>query len=200
MRATSPGWRDPRLWIGIVIVAASVVVGARVLAAADDSVAVWALRSDAGPGEHLTDDDLVEHQVRFDDDGDLDRYFEVSDPLPDDLTLLRGAGKGELLPRSALGGTKESDTVEVSLEVSPGQVPRSVTTGSTVDVYLVAKSRPAEPALAGVTVVDVPAADDTFAPAGLQQVVVAVPSDDVAGFYKALGGLDDPLISIVRRD
>ena len=38
-----PGWRDPRLWIGVAIVAVSVVVGSRLLAAADDSVAVWAL-------------------------------------------------------------------------------------------------------------------------------------------------------------
>ena len=42
LRGQRPAWRDPRLWIGIVLVAASVVVGARVLAAADDTVQVWA--------------------------------------------------------------------------------------------------------------------------------------------------------------
>ena len=42
MRGHRPAWRDPRLWIGVVLVAASVVAGARLLAAADDTVQVWA--------------------------------------------------------------------------------------------------------------------------------------------------------------
>jgi hypothetical protein len=36
-RATTPGWRDPRMWVGIAIVAASVVIGALVLGASDDA-------------------------------------------------------------------------------------------------------------------------------------------------------------------
>src|SRR6478736_5540715 len=55
VRATRPGWRDPRLWVGVLIVAVSVVAGARVLAAADDTVAVWAVAADAGPGAALTE-------------------------------------------------------------------------------------------------------------------------------------------------
>ena len=47
-----PGWRDPRLWIGIAIVAVSVVAGARLLAAADDSVTVWAAAADLGGRRH----------------------------------------------------------------------------------------------------------------------------------------------------
>ena len=35
-RVARPGWRDPRLWIGLLIVAGSVVLGARLLAAVDD--------------------------------------------------------------------------------------------------------------------------------------------------------------------
>ena len=34
---------DPRLWVGVAIVAVCVVAGARLLAAADDTVAVWAV-------------------------------------------------------------------------------------------------------------------------------------------------------------
>ncbi|WP_299052203.1 hypothetical protein [uncultured Nocardioides sp.] len=36
-RARTPGWRDPRLWIGVLIVAVSVVVGVRLVSSADDS-------------------------------------------------------------------------------------------------------------------------------------------------------------------
>jgi hypothetical protein len=44
LRVRRPGWRDPRLWIGVVLVAGSVVAGARLLAAADDTVQVWSPR------------------------------------------------------------------------------------------------------------------------------------------------------------
>ena len=49
-RVRRPGWRDPRLWIGVVLVAGSVVAGARLLAAADDTVQVWAAATDLGAG------------------------------------------------------------------------------------------------------------------------------------------------------
>src|SRR5204862_159603 len=51
LRAHRPGWRAPRLWIGIVLVAACVVVGARVLAAADDTVQVCAAAGHLGAGQ-----------------------------------------------------------------------------------------------------------------------------------------------------
>src|SRR5687768_11311810 len=51
VRATRPGWRDPRLWVGILIVAVSVVAGARLLAAADDTVTVWTAVRDMGAGD-----------------------------------------------------------------------------------------------------------------------------------------------------
>ena len=49
-RAASAGWRDPRLWVGVVLVVGSVVVGARVLATADDHTSVWVAARDLAPG------------------------------------------------------------------------------------------------------------------------------------------------------
>ncbi len=49
-RSRRPGWRNPRLLLGIVLVAGSVVLGARLLAAADDTVAVWAVAADLPTG------------------------------------------------------------------------------------------------------------------------------------------------------
>lgn len=209
VRATSPGWRDPRLWIGVVIVAASVLVGARVLAAADDTISVWALEADAGAGDLITDDDLVTQRIRFADGADRDRYFTVGDELPADLRLLRGLGQGELLPRAAVGSSDDSDTVEISLEVSPGLVPTSVAPGSVVDVYLVAapadgrghrgpRADDAQSALSSVTVVDAPPLGDSFGPSGTRQLVLAVAAEDVPGFYALLGSLDAPVISVAR--
>ena len=84
-RVGSSPCRDPRLWIGIVLVAASVVVGARVLAAADDTVQVWAAARDLGAGQRVEADDLVAQRVRFADADALGGYFTVDDELPADL-------------------------------------------------------------------------------------------------------------------
>ena len=82
VRATTPGWRDPRLWIGVAIVAVSVVAGARLLASADDTVAVWAVIDDMGAGDLVSESDLEVRRVRFADDADLARYFRADDQLP----------------------------------------------------------------------------------------------------------------------
>jgi hypothetical protein len=208
VRARTPGWRDPRLWIGIAIVAVSVVAGARLLASADDTVAVWATASDMGAGDLVTEADLEVRRVRFADGEDLDRYFRADDELPADLQLTRGVGAGELLPRAAVGAAAEGDRLQVSIEVAPGRVPTAVDSGAVVDVYVLDPggadpgrgSRDLEgldPALAEATVVDAPAPDASFgATSGLRQLVLAVPEEEVAGFYALLGSMQDPAIHV----
>ena len=66
-RATAPGWRDPRLWIGVAIVAASVLAGALVLGTSDDTVPVWAAADSLGAGHTLTAGDLTVRRVGFAD-------------------------------------------------------------------------------------------------------------------------------------
>ena len=138
LRGQRPAWRDPRLWIGIVLVAASVVVGARVLAAADDTVQVWAAARDLGAGQRVEADDLVAQRVRFADADALEGYFTVDDELPADLELTRSVAGGELLPRGAVGTPDETGLVEVPVAVEPELVPPSVAPGDVVDVYVVA--------------------------------------------------------------
>jgi hypothetical protein len=195
-RATRSGWRDPRLWIGLLIVAVSVVAGARLLAAADDTVSVWAVAADAGPGARLDPADLVAHRVRFADDGDLAGYFTVDDELPADLGLTRGVGAGELLPRDAVGAAEDADTVELPVAVDAEQVPQSVQSGSVVDVYLLGRDGPL---LTEATVVDAPPLESTFgATTGRRQLVLAVPADDATEFLDALGRVREPVLTVVR--
>lgn len=207
VRSSSPGWRDPRLWVGVAIVAASVLVGSRVLAAADDTVQVWAVAADVEQGERLTEDDLVARRLRFADTADLDRYYRVGDVLPDDLTLARGLGGGELLPRTAVGPADDAGTVTVSLAVDPLVVPSAIGPGSVVDVYVTGDpaargaATPREagtPALQDVRVVAAADGDESFAPGGERQVELAVPEDDVAGLYDLLGSLTSPVVSLAQ--
>lgn len=196
-RATRSGWRDPRLWIGLLIVAVSVVAGARLLAAADDTVSVWAVATDAGPGTRLDPGDLVAHRVRFADAGDLAGYFTADDELPAELRLTRGVSAGELLPRDALGTADTADTVELPVAVDAEQVPPSVRSGSVVDVYLLGKGGPL---LTEATVVDAPPLESTFgSTTGRRQLVLAVPADSAATFLGALGRAREPVLTVVRR-
>ncbi len=214
VRAHAPGWRDPRLWIGVVLVACSVVVGARVLAAADDTVAVWAVASDMGAGDEVRAADLVASRVRFADQTDLAAYFVADEELPAALELLRGVGAGELLPRAAAGRAGENGTVEVPVAVDSAQVPPAVRAGSVVDVYVLATAPSARadgdgglgrrasgraPVLDGVTVVDAPSAAETLGAGGERQLVLAVAADDVGAFFGLLGALETPSLTVVRR-
>lgn len=214
IRTSRPGWRDPRLWIGIAIVAACVVVGARVLGAADETVGVWALRADAGTGAVLSRSDLEVHQVRFATGQDLAGYLRADDPLPGQLPLTRPVGGGELLPRAAIAAEAPTDTVQLPLAVDPAQVPPAVRSGSVVDVYLVGRevgtgagstsgalgTGPATPALSAVTVVSAPSADEVFGSGQThRQLTLAVSEKRAQAFFGLLGGLTDPTITVVLR-
>lgn len=208
VRTSSPGWRDPRLWVGVAIVAASVLVGTRVLASADDTVQVWAVADDVAPGTTLDEGDLEARRLRFADVADLERYFEVGDDLPDDLTVARAIGGGELLPRAAVGEVDDTDTVTVSLAVSALRVPGGVRAGSVVDVWVTGDAGPGTPGdaepvasegpvLEDVRVVAAPSGDD-LAPGSDRKVELAVPDADVAGLYALLGGLTTPVVSLAQ--
>lgn len=196
------------MWVGVAIVAVSVVGGARLLAAADDTVAVWGVVSDMGAGTRVTEEDLAVQRVRFADADDRDRYFTVADGLPADLELLRGVGEGELLPRGAVGSGAETDTLEVPISIDAGRVPVGVDAGSVIDVYIVA--RPSDPeqgvpgglgeaALRAVTVVAAPALDDTFGTSGQRQLDLAVPEAEAQAFFELLNSFDSPVLTVVRR-
>jgi hypothetical protein len=209
-RTSRPGWRDPRLWIGLLTVAVSVVAGSRLLAAADDTVQVWAVAADAGPGAELVEADLVARRVRFADDGDLAAYYRVDEALPEGLRLVRGVGAGELLPRGAVGADDALvDTVELPVAIESEQVPPTVGAGSVVDVYLVGRptregesrdTDPGTPVLAEATVVDAPDAASGFgASPGRRQLVLAVAQDAAADYFAAVAGVEAPVLTVVRR-
>lgn len=207
-RARTPGWRDPRLWVGLLIVTVSVVAGSRLLAAADDTVAVWAVAADAGPGAALSEADLVVHRVRFAESDDLAGYYRVDDTLPGELRLVRGVGAGELLPRGAVGAPdQQADTVELPVAVESEQVPPAVQAGSVVDVYLAGEpargataGEPGAPVLQEATVVDAPSADGGFGgTAGRRQLVLAVAQDDATAYFAAVAAIESPTLTVVRR-
>lgn len=206
VRTTAPGWRDPRLWVGVAIVAVCVIAGSRLMATADDSVDVWAVVGDMGAGDAVSADDLVAQRVRFTDAGQLDRYFAADEALPADLRLARGVGAGELLPRAAVGSADAADTLQLPVAVDAALVPPAVGPGSVVDVYLTGSDPGARrsgdrgtPVLSKVTVIDAPTLEQGLAVDGRRQLVLGVTEADAERFFTAVGGLDTPTLTVVRR-
>jgi hypothetical protein len=204
-RSRPPGWRNPRLLLGLVLVAASVVLGARLMASADDTVPVWALAHDLPAGSSVSADDLERRQVRFPDERTADAYLSADEQLPTGMRLGRDVDAGDLLPRSALAGDEQPDVVEVPVSVASDDLPATVRQGSKVDVWVtpkvsaVAGGRPtAAKVLDDVVVVAVPRPADRLAPETTRQVIVGVPESRSASIGPALGGMSDGRVVIAR--
>ncbi len=178
--------------MGLALVFLSVLGGARVLDRADDTVPVLAARTALSGGTAVEPADLVTVRVRFGSAAEADRYVSGSADLTEGSILLRPVGPGELLPRAALGSPDGQSALELPLAVDPGRVPAGLRVGSVVDVWVAGSSagvggavdaepddppRRAELLLSEVSVLATTGAS-AVGPAGLQQVVVAVPPAD----------------------
>jgi hypothetical protein len=131
-RLRRPSWRDTRLLVGLVLVLASVALGARVIALADDTVPVYAARAALPPGTPLTSDNLIVARARI--TGADGRYLDARDPLPSGRVLLRQVGPGEIVPLSAIGSADALATRPVTVPLQ-GSPPAGLVTGALADVW-----------------------------------------------------------------
>jgi hypothetical protein len=201
-RVRPPRWLDLRLVLGILLVLGSVLVGARVVSAADATVPVWAAASDLAPGTAISFEDLDAVDVRLDDVAQA--YLSTSE-RPDGWLLSRAVRAGELLPYSALAAASEQ--VQLALPVQAGFVPPALKRGQLIDVYAVADPAAGATTVAdgGVTLVVEHAtvqqtserADGVLStPTTTVQVVISVPADEAAEVLGAIAGR--PLVVVVH--
>lgn len=199
-RSRAPRWLDLRLLIGLVLVVAAVLAGARIVSAADETVTVWAVTNDLAAGTTLAADDLETVEVG------LDEYAAAylaatSDPVG--KTLSRDVSAGDLLPVGAIA--EESDLVGLALSVPASNVPLTVSRGDRVSIYATTTPAPGAQAAAPSTVLVVEAAavadvSDRSQGAlsvgsGELQVVVRVPECAVATI---LDSTVDQVLTIVE--
>jgi len=202
-RAGRSGWRDPRLWIGVALVAASVLAGAKLLGGADNTIEVWVAAADLAEGQPVTDRDLTAQRVRFDDQADAERYLKVGEEIPDEATLARAVGDGELVPAAALG-ERDEGLLEVPIWAPSERIPASVAAGSTVDVWVTQPAGEGRGAgsrlvLDDVVVIAAPRVEESFSPTGNRQVLVGVRDGDDPGIGLALAAAKDDRVAIIRQ-
>lgn len=194
-RLRRPGWRDPRLLVGVALIATSVALGSWVVTTAQRTVPVYVARDVLVPGDPLTSAALVVADVRLADH--VDGYLRADESLPADTVLLRTVGAGELVPAASVGAAADLDVRVVPVPLS-GPAPSGLVAGSRVDLWFTPEAGPGgaqEPAAvvpdqlaAALTVAELSSPDGAFASGGARTVHVLVPVDELPAVLGALAG------------
>lgn len=132
-RLQRPSWKDARLIVGVLLVLVAVIVGARVVAMADDTHSVYVAARQIVPGQEVTSDDLVPTQVQLGEEAP--QYVDASGGLEAGTFALREVRPGELVPASALGGRQDVGVKAVTVPVDSASAATFVR-GSVVDVWI----------------------------------------------------------------
>ncbi len=203
-RVPARSWKDPRLVVGVGLVAVSVLVGARVFAAADDTVAVWSARADLQAGATVGTEDLVREDVRFASPGMAARYVSAEAPLPGGMVLTRDVSAEELLPRASLTSDAAPELVELPIALASDAVPATLRTGELVDVWVTLDQESGQVpravrVLEQVRVVAAPRSGGALGPSATRQVVVGLPAEAEGRLGSALAQLAAGSAVMVRR-
>lgn len=185
-------WFDPRLAIGFVLIVASVAGVLGIVSSADASVSVLAARDALAPGDRIDEDDLIATSVRLTGADDL---YLVPGDLPDEgLVVTKAVAEGELVPSSAVGSTAGTRFASVVVTIN-GQLPASVQTGATVDLWAARKGEVSSfgaPAVivSGATVVRVIEEEGLVASGETTTLELLVPRTRIARVLEAVANSD----------
>jgi len=123
---------DPRLLIGLLLVAASIAATVGIVAAVDTRVQVYAATGPLEPGQRIAASDLVARAVALDGSDSL--YLGVGDLSRGGLVVTRAVAQGELVPASSVGRTSDVDATSIVLRLAT-RVSAAVRPGASIDVW-----------------------------------------------------------------
>ena len=130
-RISTPSWFDLRLVLGVVLVLASVLLGASIVSNAGDTQPALAVSRDLAAGTILSVDDLVVRQVKL-PEGGTGVYLTTPDEAVG-RTLDRAVAGGELLAAAAIVRTPARTRITVPL--ASGAAPK-LRAGQRVELWL----------------------------------------------------------------
>ena len=134
-----PRWLDPKLLLGLLLVIVAMLLGARVFASADDTVAVYQVKAAMFTGDALTADSVVITRVHFSESSVADNYVSAAQPLPTGQVVNHDLRAGEMLTQGSVSPKAQTPTLELSVPISTGDI-ALVTKNSRVDVIVVPNS------------------------------------------------------------
>ncbi|HEY8318531.1 MAG TPA: SAF domain-containing protein [Amnibacterium sp.] len=182
---------DPRIVLGLVLVAASTLGVTAVVQSLNRTEPVYRAAGPLVAGAHISAADLVPTPVRL---GPADPLY-LTGPVPaDGYVVTRTIAAGEMVPLSALGSASAVDVASVVVDLST-RLSGSIVPGAVVDVWS-APRKTGSTTEYGAPVVLVSGATvvRTIAPQGIVQaaqqntVELQVPRGDVAAVLEAVAG------------
>lgn len=115
------------------------LLGARVFASADDTVAVYQVKAAMFTGDPLTADSVSVTRVHFAEGLVADNYVNAAQPLPTGQVVNHDLRAGEMLTQGSVAPKVQTPTVELSVPISTGDI-SLVTKNSRIDVIVVPNS------------------------------------------------------------
>lgn len=191
LRLRRPGLRDPRLLLGLALVAVAVLTSTSLVARAGHTIPVYVATRDLVRGDVVDGPVLAVRDVRLPGDGEV--YLRADAELPAGLVVIREVGAGELLPRAAVAESAQLSVRPVAVTPTAA-LPTGVVAGSLVDLWLVpdggadASGEGPRELVTGLTVAQVSQPAGGFQIGSGVTVHVLVPVDDLAGVLAALAG------------
>ena len=181
-RIATPRWLDLRLVLGIVLVVASVLIGATVVSRAGDTHATVAARHDLAAGTVLRATDLTTVHVQLPDGGRSVYLTRIGDAVG--RKLQRAVDSGELVPEAAVATVRAGATVTVPF--AAGAAP-DLRTGQRIKVWVSSSTCASVVLLPDVTVQSVRKGDGSLSSTSDgQDVVIAVEPDQADRVIAAL--------------
>src|SRR5450756_785660 len=181
-RLRRPGWRDPRLLVGVVRVALAVALGAWTVGQADRTAPVLVAHGVLTPGQPLSGERVGVMRVHL---ADASRY------LSSGAVITRTVGDGELIPRSSVGAADGLGLRPIAVPVE-ATLADGVRPGARVDLWFtpdrdsIAAGAAPHAVAEGLTVVEVGKDTGSFSISSGTTVQVLVP---IAQLPAVLGAL-----------
>jgi hypothetical protein len=123
------------LVVGVLLVLASVALGAKVVASADDTVPVYAASVSLPIGAPIAQSSV--RVVRVHLSSGVDNYLSATRPLPSSAVMTRSVAAGELVPQRALAPADSLTQRRVTIPVAT--IPVGIAAGGKVDIWSAAK-------------------------------------------------------------
>lgn len=190
-RFRRPRWRDPRLGVGVLLVAGSVALGGWLFSQADHTTPSYVARGPIAVGQTLAeaDMDVVDVNLSTVAHGYLS-HGEVAELKAAGAVFIHRVPAGELIPRSAVGSVTDLTYRPVSIPVTN---PTPIAPGDIVDLWVMAEDltgrEAADPArvATGLHVTAVASDDSLFSATGGHLVHALVAEADLPEVLAALG-------------
>lgn len=188
-RLRKPSIRDPKLIIGVLLIALSVMVGSWAVNDAKGLSVAYVAVKPLIPGQPFTSEDVKAVELNL--AGQSGRYLSAALEQGETAIALRAIGENEIIPLDAITSQANSDTRIVALPISE-DLSQSIIVGSQVDLWHIPKSglvdggsEPKEVAR-GLYVSEVPGSEGAFSVGSGKIVHVVVPTTQVSAVLSAV--------------